>query len=169
MKARSSEEEPPSRAPEASTSSQDSDPGQSRLPSGLFQRLRHARRALTVMRGYSFFGAILAVSMFALSFLLYEAEIPRWICRLGAMGVLVSAVVGLNVMDRLVRGKSIPASILSLALALIAVALLGVGVGAVRYGLDAAWSPLVAATYVVVGVRIMLRFRSVPGEAPLRH
>jgi len=134
------------------------------LPTGLFQRLRQARRALTVIRGYAFVGAVLAVALFAASFLTYEREIPRWICRLGAMGVLLSAVVGLNVMERLVHGKSLPATSVAIALALIAVALLGVGVGAVRYELGGAWSPLTAATYVVVGVRIMLRFRSPASE-----
>lgn len=138
-----------------------------RLPSGLFQRLRTARRALTVIRGYAFIGTLLAAGLFAASYVLYDTELARWICRLGAMGALLSAVVGLNVMDRLVRGRSLPASAVALGLAFIAVALLGVGVSAVRYELGAAWSPLTAATYVVVGVRILLRFRSAPKEASL--
>ncbi|MDY0000758.1 MAG: hypothetical protein RBU30_05645 [Polyangia bacterium] len=151
-------------SPAGATSSGRQGQGPGRLPSGLFQRLRRARRALTVVRGYAFVGAILAAGLFAASYLKYETEMPRWICRVGAMGALVGAMVGLNVMDRLVRGRSLPATAVAFALALIAVALLGVGVGSMRYKLGAAWSPLTAATYVVVGVRIILRFRSTPSE-----
>ena len=131
-----------------------------RLQSGLFQRLRTARAALTVIRGYSFMGLLLATALGALSFFYYEVELPRWISRVGAMGCLLGAVVGLNVMDRLVRGRSLPIGMVATGMALIAVALLGVGVGAVRYKLGAAWAPLTAACYVIVGVRIMLRFRN---------
>lgn len=155
----------PARAASGPADAADAATPRGKLPSGLFQRIRQARRALTVIRGYAFVGAMMAVALFTSSFIVYERELPRWICRLGAMGVLLGAVVGLNVMDRLVRGKPLPAATVAVALALIAVALLGVGVGSLRYDLGAAWSPLTAATYVVVGVRIMLRLRS-PAPAP---
>ena len=122
--------------------------------------LSTARRALTVMRGYSAVGLIMAVVVGALSVFHYKVELSQWICRLGAMGCLVGAASGLNIMDRLVRGKRLPVGIVAGALAVIAVALVAVGVGAVRNDLGAAWSPLLAATYIIVLARITLRFRS---------
>lgn len=124
------------------------------------QWLRTARSALAVMRGYSFVGVLLAVALAAMSFFVYKVELSMWICRLGAMGCLLGAVAGLNVMDRLVRGRRFPVTIIAAGLALIAVAFVGVGVGAVKYNIDAAWSPLVAATYIFVLARILLRFRT---------
>ncbi len=124
------------------------------------QWLRTARSALTVMRGYSFIGLLLAVALASFSFFYYKVELSIWICRLGAMGCLLGAAAGLNVMDRLVRGKTFPVSLIAAGLALIAVAFVGVGVGAVKYKLGAAWSPLVAATYIFVLARILLRFRT---------
>jgi len=150
----------------ASSAREDDAERRSQLASGLFQRIRTARAALTVIRGYSFTGLLITVALGAMSFFYYQQELTQWICRVGAMGSLLGAVVGLNVMDRLVRGKSLPAGMVATALGFIAVALLGVGVGAVRYNLGAAWSPLLSATYVVVGVRILLRFR---GQAPGRR
>lgn len=123
------------------------------------QRLRTARSALTVIRGYSFIGLILAVVLAAMSFFVYKVELSMWVCRLGAMGCLVGAAAGLNVMDRLVRGVRFPVSVIAAGLALVAVAFAGVGVGAVKYNIAAAWSPLVAATYIFVLARILLRFR----------
>ena len=122
--------------------------------------LRTARSALTVMRGYSAIGLLLAVTLATMSFLVYKVELSMWICRLGAMGCLLGAAAGLNVMDRLVRGKRFPVAIIAAGLALIAVAFVGVGVGAVKYNIAAAWSPLVAACYIFVLARILLRFRS---------
>ncbi len=124
------------------------------------QWLRTARSALTVMRGYSAIGLLLAVALAAMSFLVYKVELSMWICRLGAMGCLLGAAAGLNVMDRLVRGKRFPVAIIAAGLALIAVAFVGVGVGAVKYDIAAAWSPLVAACYIFVLARILLRFRT---------
>ncbi len=127
------------------------------------QWLRTARSALTVMRGYSAIGLLLAVTLAVMSFLVYKVELSMWICRLGAMGCLLGAAAGLNVMDRLVRGKRFPVTIIAAGLALIAVAFVGVGVGAVKYDIAAAWSPLVAACYIFVLARILLRFRT-PAE-----
>ncbi len=127
------------------------------------QRLRTARSALTVMRGYSSIGLVLAVVLGVLSFVVYKVELSMWVCRLGAMGCLAGAAAGLNVMDRLVRGRQFPVSIIAAGLALVAVAFVGVGVGAVKYKIDGAWSPLVAATYIFVLARILLRFRT-PAE-----
>jgi len=130
------------------------------------QWLRTARSALTVMRGYSAIGLLLAVALAAMSFLVYKVELSMWICRLGAMGCLLGAAAGLNVMDRLVRGKRFPVAIIAAGLALIAVAFVGVGVGAVKYDIAAAWSPLVAATYIFVLARILLRFRTPVERTP---
>jgi hypothetical protein len=124
------------------------------------QWLRTARSALAVMRGYSFIGLLMAVVLAALSFFVYKVELSMWICRLGAMGCLLGAAAGLNVMDRLVRGKRFPVTVIAAGLALVAVAFVGVGVGAVKYHIAAAWSPLVAATYIFVLARILLRFRT---------
>ncbi len=160
--------DPPTEEPKPAETGADPEPDeqtaeqarQSLLQSGFLRRLRTARAALTVIRGYSFTGLLLAIGLGAFSFFHYEAELPRWICRVGAMGSLLGAVVGLNVMDRLVRGRPLPMGMVITAMSLIAVALLGVGLGAERYGLGAGWSPLTAACYVIVGVRIMLRFRA---------
>jgi hypothetical protein len=133
---------------------------QDQRPSGW---IRTARRALTVMRAYSFIGLMMAIVLGALSFFFYKVELSQWICRLGAMGCVVGAAAGLNVMDRLVRGKRFPVGLVAAGLALIAVAFVGVGVGAVKYKIDGAWSPLVAATYIFVLARILLRFRT-PAE-----
>lgn len=119
-----------------------------------------------MMRGYSFIGLLLAMTLAALSFFVYKVELSMWICRLGAMGCLVGAAAGLNVMDRLVRGKRFPVAVIAAGLALIAVAFVGVGVGAVKYNIDAAWSPLVAATYIFVLARILLRFRAPEERKP---
>jgi len=127
--------------------------------------IRTARRALTVMRGYSFVGLLMALVLGALSFFFYKVELSQWICRLGAMGCLVGAAAGLNVMDRLVRGKRFPVGLVAAGLSLIAVAFVGVGVGAVKYNLGAAWSPLVAACYIIVLARILMRFRAPEEEA----
>jgi len=135
------------------------DAARARIASALMHRMRNARAALTVIRGYTVFGALLAVAFGVVSFFYYDEEMPRWISRLGAMGCLLGAVVGLNVMDRIMRGQRLPVGWIGTAMAMVAVALLGVGIGSVRYGLGAAWSPLAAATYAFVGVRIMLRFR----------
>ncbi len=112
-----------------------------------------------MMRGYSSIGLVLAVVLGVLSFVVYKVELSMWVCRLGAMGCLAGAAAGLNVMDRLVRGRQFPVSIIAAGLALVAVAFVGVGVGAVKYKIDGAWSPLVAATYIFVLARILLRFR----------
>jgi hypothetical protein len=124
--------------------------------------LRAARRALGVIRGYTIIGLALAVGLGVISFFLYEREIPKWICRLGAMGVLLGATIGLNVMDRIVRGRITPLGVLAVVLFLIAAALLAVGLSSIQYGLGAAWSPLVAAMFVVVLGRIFLRLRTPP-------
>jgi len=137
--------------------------GEERRPS---QWLRTARSALTVMRGYSFIGLLLAIALAVLSFFVYKQELSMWICRLGAMGCLLGAAAGLNVMDRLVRGRRFPVTLIAAGLALVAVAFVGVGVGAVRYGIAAAWSPLVAATYIFVLTRILLRFRTPVARKP---
>ncbi len=130
------------------------------------QRLRTARSALTVMRGYSSIGVVLAVALGAMSFLVYNLELFMWVCRLGAMGCLVGAAAGLNVMDRLVQGRRFPISLIAAGLALVAVAFVGVGVGAVKYNIAGAWSPLVAATYIFVLARILLRFRTPEKQNP---
>ncbi|MFH2009092.1 MAG: hypothetical protein ABI333_21055 [bacterium] len=135
---------------------------QAQRPSGW---IRTARRALTVMRAYSFIGLLMAIVLGALSFFFYKVELSRWICRLGAMGCLVGAAAGLNVMDRLVRGRRFPVGLVAAGLALIAVAFVGVGVGAVKYNLGAAWSPLVAACYIFVLARILMRFRAPEEQA----
>jgi hypothetical protein len=127
------------------------------------QWLRTARSALTVMRGYSFIGLLLSVVLATLSFFVYKVELSMWVCRLGAMGCLAGAAAGLNVMDRLVRGRRFPVGLIAAGLALVAVAFMGVGVGAVKYNIAGAWSPLVAATYIFVLARILLRFRT-PAE-----
>ena len=124
------------------------------------QWLKTAQSALTVIRGYAFVGLLRAVALGALSFFYYKVELTRWICRLGAMGCLLGAAAGLNVMDRLVRGRRFPIILVASGLALIAVAFLGVGVGAVKYELGAAWAPLVAALYIFVLARILWRFRT---------
>ncbi len=130
------------------------------------QRLRTARSALTVMRGYSSIGLVLAVVLAVMSFLVYKVELSMWVCRLGAMGCLAGAAAGLNVMDRLVRGIRFPVSVIAAGLALVAVAFVGVGVGAVKYNIAGAWSPLLAATYIFVLARILLRFRSPEKQNP---
>ncbi len=130
------------------------------------QWLRSARRAMAVMRAYSFVGLLLAVALGVISFVAYEVDLSMWVCRLGAMGCLLGAAAGLNLMDRIVRGRRFPVALISAGLALVAVAFVGVGVGAVKYNISAAWSPLVAATYIFVLARIMLRLSASPRTKP---
>lgn len=123
-------------------------------------RLAALSSVVSVMRAWATLGLVLVGVLMALSIWYFSDERSKWICRSAGMGCTLGALVALNVMNRLIVGQTGAFVAFTVGLVVVALGLAVMSFLAHHHALQASWTPLVSAVYLVILARILLRFRA---------
>ncbi|MDA3862741.1 MAG: hypothetical protein PF689_02625 [Deltaproteobacteria bacterium] len=113
-----------------------------------------------ITMGFSFLGLIMATAFGLTAYVFVGNNLSRLIYFSSAMGCLVGAAVGINLIDRLRKKSTAPFYAALVFLLLIIAGLIGVYIKAEQFNFRILWPPLVSAAFNSIMCGIIWRLKS---------